>query len=982
MNSIKATLRRYRRLMIWVFSIIILYTMIGFFLVPWLAEKQLVTTLQQRLAIQASVQKIAFNPYTFELVVDDLQLNDVNKQPLASWSKLYVNIQPSQLTKLNLTIDEINIVSPKLHFRRYSATDNSLKRLAESWNQTEIEDQQQKPEKLGDSEAKEPRIIFSINNLNYTKGELYYRDDVPTDAFETVLSPINIHLIDFSTQIGQTASNDLVIELENKAELKINGNLVLSPLHLDGRVSLKNFSLEMPYRYVKAELPFEFNNGRLDLNLAYIIDINGSDADIKLNKMELELADFSINQIGEPAAILNASSIKISNGHFAYPDNKLILDSVLFDDFKIVATQNKQGELNWVQMLATPAKEQKVQQPKDVTSKPLKLDIGNIAIANTRLELEDQAPETPVNLTVNLAANLQNFSLLADNHMPFTSNINLESGGKIDLQGDLQVFPSLALNSTVNIQQLSLVPIQPYLSQYAFIELINGGIDSTAKITTDQQEPLAFEGNLVLMALQLDNQVLNEKLLSLDKLALNSINFSLARQSLDISEVTVDKLYSRILVTQTGETNIGLLVKKQAETAIKQQSTPPTEQSPAYDFTIGKVKLNDASSQYTDENLPIVFHANMHKLNGEISGFSTRSQQPVDIALEGQVDEFGLVEINGSMNPLKVTNQTSISLAFTNLDLPSVSPYTIKFAGREIAEGRGDIELTYEVINNELNATNKVVIRDIRLGERVESPDALDLPLDLAIALLKNSDGVIELSIPIKGNVDDPQFSMGPVIRGAIANAIGNIVTAPFRFLASLLGGSDEPIEDVRFRAGRSDLAPPEQEKLLKLTSALKQRPQLALVIPAPFDQATDGLTLRVKAVERRIETNLKETDSEQQLMLRNQIVLERLNRQATLSPDVQALKQALIETSKTPEKPDGELDVLVYNAKLKARLIEAESITDSDLNNLALARQNSVIAFIKEHSELKENQLQTSDLVTSKSDDGWLSMPFKLEAL
>jgi len=526
------------------------------------------------------------------------------------------------------------------------------------------------------------------------------------------------------------------------------------------------------------------------------------------------------------------------------------------------------------------------------------------------------------------------------------------------------------------------VPVQPYLSQYAFIELINGSIDSTAKITIDQQEPLALEGNLALIALQLDNQKRNEKLLSLDKLAFNSINFSLAKQSLEISEVNVDKLYSRILVSQTGETNIGLLIKKQAETAIKQQGIPPAEQSPAYDFTIGKVKLNDASSQYTDENLPIVFHANMHKLNGEISGFSTRSQQPVNIALEGQVDEFGLVEINGSLNPLNVTDQTSINLAFTNLDLPSVSPYTIKFAGREIAEGRGDIELTYDVINNELNITNKVVIRDIRLGERVESPDALDLPLDLAIALLKNSDGVIELSIPVKGNVNDPQFSMGPVIRGAIANALGNIVTAPFRFLASLLGSSDESIKDVRFRAGRSDLTPPEQEKLFKLAEALQQRPQLALIIPAPFDQATDRQTLKVKAVERRIETNLKQTDPKQQLMARNQIVLERLYTEAALSPDVQAIKQALIETSKTPENIYGELDVLVYNATLKAHLIEAESITDSDLNNLALARQNSVIFFIKEHSALKENQLRTSELVTKKSDNGWLNMSFKLDAL
>jgi hypothetical protein len=370
----------------------------------------------------------------------------------------------------------------------------------------------------------------------------------------------------------------------------------------------------------------------------------------------------------------------------------------------------------------------------------------------------------------------------------------------------------------------------------------------------------------------------------------------------------------------------------------------------------------------------------MQELNGEISGFSTRSKQAVDIALEGKVDKFGLVEIKGLMNPINIKDQTMINLAFSNLDLPKMSPYTIKFAGREIAEGRGDVELTYQINNGDLKATNNIVISNIRLGERVESPDALDLPLDLAVALLKNSNGVIELKIPVTGNVNDPKFDMGPVIRGAITNAIRNIVTAPFRFLASLFGSDDQSISNIRFQAGRSELTPPEQEKLLKLITALEQRPQLVLNIPAPFNETADRPPLQLKAIEAKIETYLSETDSEQQLVLRRQAILERLYTEANLSPDLQVIKLELTIQAEPPS--DAELDVLAYNARLKDRLVEVESITDSALNDLARARQGATLEFIKKHGQLKPNQLQITDVVSEKLDEGWLTMTFELGAI
>jgi len=984
MKSAKIIVLKYRSLLIWIVSILLLYTLIGFLLLPWLVERQLVKTLQQRLGVEATIEKIHFNPYTFEASVVKLQLLNKQNAPLAAWDRLYINLQPLQLLQLKLRIEEVTVDAPKLHFRRYSASDNTLNQLANSWNATaEDEVAQQNTDQAAVSDQDDPLLTLEIGEFNYNDGQLAYRDDVPKTRFETVLSPINIHLENFSTAAGQTASKDLVIALEDNARLTLNGTMLLSKLQFAGQAKLENFSVQTPYRYLQAQLPFELQQGRLDLQLAYDIDL-ADNTNIALNDINLNLSGFSLHQPGESAAILQGGTLTASNGQFAFPDNKLSIEAVALNDFILAVSQNSQGELNWLQLFAPLLDKDIDDEPIESELQPLQMTIGNLAIDNTKLTLEDQTPATPLNLALVLSADMQDFSLAEEQQMPFSSQISLDSGGDITVQGQLQLFPAMAVQAETGIEQLSLLPVQPYLDKYAHIEMFSGKLDSTASFTTDQQEPFAIQGNLTLSEMQLDNQLLDENLLSFETLTINSFDFSQADQQLAISEVIVDALYSRVLINKNGETNVALLMKEQPATETDEAKVDASDNANGYNFLLGRVEINNASSRFTDQNLPIVFDAHMQRLNGEISGFSTRSAQPVDIALEGQVDEFGLVEIAGKMNPLNVTNQTTIKLAFSNLDLPAMSPYTIKFAGREIAEGKGDIDLTYEIVDSELTASNNIVIRDIRLGERVASPNAMDLPLDLAVGLLKNSDGVIELNIPVTGNVNDPQFAMGPVIRGAISNALKNIVTAPFRFLGRLIGigSGDEPIDEIRFRAGRSDLAAPEQEKLLKLVDALSQRPQLALQIPAPFTESADRQALKLADVEARIEKRLNELESAQQLAVKRQQVMEALYLQAGLRPDLQSIRQEFSTNEETDQQTEAQLDVLAYNAALKKRLIETEPVTIEQLQTLAGQRQQAVIEFINQNGELNDEQLQATDSVSSELDDGWLSMKFELETI
>jgi outer membrane protein OmpA-like peptidoglycan-associated protein len=186
--------------------------------------------------------------------------------------------------------------------------------------------------------------------------------------------------------------------------------------------------------------------------------------------------------------------------------------------------------------------------------------------------------------------------------------------------------------------------------------------------------------------------------------------------------------------------------------------------------------------------------------------------------------------------------------------MASVSPYSGKFAGRTIESGRLDAKLEYKIRKAQMRGDNQFTITRLKLGPHVDSPEAINLPLDLAIAVLENSDGVIDLDLPVSGDLNNPKFSYGHIVWQAIVNVLTKIVTAPFRALGALFGGSAEQApQDVRFVAGSAALAPPERERLLQIAEALAKRPRLELQVPPTSDPALDTAALQDAAVRRQV---------------------------------------------------------------------------------------------------------------------------------
>jgi hypothetical protein len=241
-------------------------------------------------------------------------------------------------------------------------------------------------------------------------------------------------------------------------------------------------------------------------------------------------------------------------------------------------------------------------------------------------------------------------------------------------------------------------------------------------------------------------------------------------------------------------------------------------------------------------------------LNGTIDGLSSDPKSRAKVKLEGKVDRYAPVNIDGEMNLLAASAYSDIKMSFKGLELTTMTPYSGRFAGYKIDKGKLSVDVTYKVDNRVLTADQHFVIDQLQLGERVESPDAVHLPLKLAVALLKDRNGVIDVPLPITGSLDDPQFKLGPIIWHAVINLLEKIATAPFAALGHLFGGRHgEDMKFIDFPAGSADLDDESKQKLNDLSKALHDHAQLQLDVPIVFSAELDKPVLAKRRLDQKL---------------------------------------------------------------------------------------------------------------------------------
>lgn len=517
---------------------------------------------------------------------------------------------------------------------------------------------------------------------------------------------------------------------------------------------------------------------------------------------------------------------------------------------------------------------------------PWKLRVADFSLQGGTVSLADKATQRPVALEVTAlgitARNLatdgskpEAFQLTARAAAPTKgSSASKAAPGKLDYQGTLALQP-LAMQGALEASRLPLHTLDGYLADQLAVELLRADVGYRGQVAlaqTDKGTSLRLSGDAVIEELQANSTAastpkteaqVGEELLAWKSLNLRGLSVATAPGTaprVEVKETSLVDFFARITVNEAGRINLSDIAKTPAEAqaanaaAAATTAAAPAASAPASAAStasaaaavaqsnplapvvvFGPVSLVNGKVLFSDFFIKPNYSADLSQLTGRLSAFSSEAPggEPVlaDLELRGRAEGSASLEVTGKLNPLAKPLALDIVGKVQGLELPPLTPYSVKYAGHGIERGKLSMDVNYKVLpNGQLTASNRLVLNQLTFGEPVEgAPNSL--PVKLAVALLADRNGVIDLDLPISGSLNDPQFRLGPVIGRIIVNLIGKALTAPFSLMANALGGSGSEMSHVDFAPGSDALSPEARENLDKVVKALAERPTISITV-------------------------------------------------------------------------------------------------------------------------------------------------------
>ena len=759
--------------------------------------------------------------------------------------------------------------------------------------------------------------------------------------------------------------------------------------------------------------PLKVSATNLALSMKIAAEQTSKSMQVQVSEAAFSLADLALSS-GQQSPV-KLSRLGFSGGMVDLAARRVELSRVYADGAQLQLTRNSKGQIDILQQLPKSGKSLVSQKtavvaPTAAATPPLvddgwRVNAKVVELSKFSAALDDQVTGIKIHI-LDFGAQVSDASTDLEKPVKFKAGLAVQEGGHLSVQGNATPATG-AVQGEIRIEQIALAPLQPLLSQYLRLKIASGNVSGSGQLSlgnikaSGKSNVEAGTGKLRYVGgFDVANLILNEEdgkqFVSWKSVAADNLTATVAPNLLEIPILRLVEPNATLIIENDRTFNAArLLVKAPAPSAASSEvdlpksststvasekeatATETNTNTETFPIRIQQLRFQKAKLDFTDLSLRPQFGAKIYDLNGIVSGLSSNHDSRSQIQLEGRVDEFGLARIRGRFNPFAPRNNTNVNVVFKNVNMVSASPYTMKFAGYKIAEGKISLDLQYKIRNSQLEGANQIVIDNLKLGERVDSPNALKLPLELAIAILKDSDGRIDLGLPVSGNMNDPQFSYGALVGKAIGNLLTRIVTAPFRALGRLFGISAEKLEAIDFDAGSNRLLPPEREKLKQIAEVLSKRAQLKLSVPAQYSEAIDGAALKKQAVHNEIakRAGLKlETDEQAgpldigegsvrsalRTLYAERFGKEELDKQkkaaegsAKADNDSNTAQERLPLWQRATKLVQGEPQVADAHAhafyrKLRITLEENQPLAEGDLTDLGIQRANAIIDTLK----------------------------------
>lgn len=868
--------RRRRRTLIAAF-VVCLYAIAGFVVIPAVLRAKLPPILAETLGRPVTIEKIRLNPFALTLGVSGFRIDDTDGEPFVALGELYVNLQSSSIFRRAVTLEEVRLTAPQIRLRRLAdgtpAFADILERLA-AGSKEEAEEA-----------AGEPFPLI-LRHARIERGRIKFRDESRRTAFEEEISPIDIALDDFTTRTVEGAADSpysFSATTETGATLTWEGTLSVLPLRSRGEVRLVNFRSRTPWRYLRDDLRFEITSGWADVSAKYDFDGSTAEPALRVSDAALALHAITLFEEGATGPLITLPSLAVTGVSLDLQKRTVDIASVTSNGARVRSLREADGRFHMEKVFSrlesddATASTAPVDAPAAASAgattqstadpSPWSVTISSIDISDYGVAFEDRTPTTPAKLSfAPIGLRVTGLSTAGAEPAAVDLSIGLEREGRLAVVG--KVSPrDVSADLAVKLDRFALPLVQPYLETTSGTALRNGDLSVDVAVRhrgSGDAATTSCDGRVDLAGLDVGTRS-GVDVLRLEALAVEGMSANLAPLDVKIAKIDVRRPSLRFDRREDGITNLAeaatrpdaaALPAADPATGAASPEVAPVESAPTArpSVAIDRIEIADGALTVVDAGAEPNFALNVTDLAATVDDVALDPSARVTVDVKAKIERTSSLAVNASTSPMAETIDGEVKIALAGLDTAVFSPYSGRYIGQQIARGKLDLDLDYTVARSELTADNKVRLDGFTLGSRVESPDAVDLPVGLAIALLKDTRGRIKLDVPVSGQLDDPGFKLSGVILDTLKNLILKAATAPFALIGGLVGGGDE-LGYVAFAPGSADVTEAERTKLAQLARGLAERPALRVEVPGAASPALDGPTLRELALDHLLKS-------------------------------------------------------------------------------------------------------------------------------
>jgi uncharacterized protein involved in outer membrane biogenesis len=836
---------------------------------------------------------------------------------------------------------------------------------------------------------------LSVAEIGVERGTVHYDDLSLGKPFSALVTDIGVSVLSFSTFPGQKGTFDVSAKTDAGEAFKNTGSFTVEPLAVDGALDIKGLPLKRYTPFFDNMVKLEVDDGVVDLATKYHYAA-GEKPEESIADLSATLKSPRLRKRGEKDPFFRAPSVQASVTSLDMNKRDVAVGQVTSSGGYLAVVRDKNGNADLTQLMveagpssdAPPA----APDPPSAPSSPWAVSLDKLAIDGYTIKMTDQAaPAHTANFAMTKTnLSLENFSTAAGKRGNLTFQFGINGKGLASVKGPVGVNPTYAELQT-EVKNLDLVPLEPYVISDFKLTLAKGTVSATGTLSMRQDAQgkpgFVFAGKAgIANLLTLDPSGVD--FFKWDSFALDGLKAGYNPTFLELSRLSISGVQCDVVIESDGSINMMKVMGKNApakggeksKEEAAASSPPPAEAppppaataqtaaAPAAETSPGPAAAASAPatasvSASASEKIPIRidtlilkngkigladhfvkpnYRGTLGNLEGKLTGLSTDQNTVARLDLHGSLANHSPLEVSGKVNPLAVKAFADVKASFRDIDLPQFTPFSGQYAGYTIERGTLTLEVTYKLQNRQLAADYKILIDQFDFGDKVESKDATKLPVKLAVSLLKDPDGVIDLDLPVEGSLDDPKFKIGKILVQVIGNLIAKAATAPFALLGKLFGGKGEDFSWVDFAEGHDNLDDAGKKKLDAIANALNKRPSLKLEATGRFSGDKDAEALQHLRLERKVKAQkladlTKKGEAPASV---DDVVVEESEYEAYLT---KAYKKEKFK------KPSGFLGIAkdLPAPEMEKLMLENLAPTNEDLRQLALARSNAVKEYL-----------------------------------